>query len=83
MTAVATIPAGNITLSGGTISLRMMGDVNGDGVVNMKDIALVARAFGSSSSSTNWNSAADLNGDGVVNMKDIALVARHFGEHYP
>jgi len=57
-------------------------DVNQDHVCNMKDLALVARAFGSSRGpppSSNWNPAADVNGDGVVNMKDIALVARHFG----
>jgi hypothetical protein len=83
LTAVATIPTGSNTLSNGTISVRLMGDVNGDGFVNMKDIALVARAFGSHPGSPNWNPACDLNGDGVVNMKDIALVARNFGQHYP
>jgi|GEM_PF-2130854 hypothetical protein len=66
-----------------TITVRLMGDVNGDNVVNMKDIALVARAFGTTTSSSNWNPACDLNYDGVVNMKDIALVARAFGTHYP
>jgi len=59
--------------------VRIMGDVNGDGMVNMKDIALVARAFGSTPTSLNWNFAADLNRDGMVNMKDLALVARNFG----
>jgi len=66
-----------------TITIRLLGDINGDNVVNMKDIALVARAFGSTISSPNWNPACDLNYDGVVNMKDIALVARAFGTHYP
>ena len=57
-------------------------DIGDYGIVNMKDIALVARAFGSTPSSPNWNPAADVNGDGVVNMKDVALVARDFGETY-
>jgi len=83
LTAVATISTGSSTLSGVTITVRLMGDVNGDGRVDMKDIALIARAFGSTPSSPNWNPAADVNGDGVVNMKDIALVARNFGQHYP
>jgi PKD repeat protein len=82
LTAVVTIPTGSNTLSNGTLAVRLMGDVNGDGRVNVKDIALVARAFGSTPISPNWNPAADLNGDGVVNMKDIAIVARNFGQQY-
>lgn|GEM_PF-1776280 len=82
LTAVATIPTGSNTLSNGTLAVRLMGDVNGDGRINVKDIALVARAFGSTPTSPNWNPAADLNGDGVVNMKDIAIVARNFGQQY-
>jgi hypothetical protein len=49
------------------------------GLVTMKDVAIVARAFGSTPGASNWNPAADLNGDGKVDMKDIALEARHFG----
>ncbi len=69
-----------------TITVRLLADVNGDNVVNMKDIAIVARSFGSvigPPPSSNWNLAADINYDGTVNMKDIALVARAFGTHYP
>lgn len=58
------------------------GDVNGDVVVNMKDLGIVARAFGSYPGSSNWNPVADLNGDGTVNMKDIAIIARNFGRTY-
>ncbi|MGD0159160.1 MAG: NosD domain-containing protein [Candidatus Bathyarchaeia archaeon] len=81
LTAVATIPTGSNTLSGETITIKLMGDINDDGVVNLKDIALVARAFGSTPGSSNWNPNADINGDGTVNMRDIALVARQFGNH--
>jgi hypothetical protein len=83
LTAVATIATSSNTLSNGTFTVRLLGDVNGDGRVDMKDIAMVARAFGSTSSSPNWNPAADINGDGTVSMKDIAIVARNFGQHYP
>ena len=83
LTAVATIPTGSNTLSDGTITIKLLGDVNGDGRVDLRDIALVARAFGSNPTSSNWNPYADINGDGTVNMKDIDLVARNFGQHYP
>jgi len=83
LTTTAALTNSCNTLSNGTITVRLMGDVNGDGRVDLKDLALVARAFGSTPGSPNWNPAADVNGDGVVNMKDIALVARNFGQHYP
>jgi len=49
------------------------------GIVDMRDVAYVARHFGTNSTSPNWDPAVDVNGDGVVNMKDVAIVARHFG----
>ena len=73
----------NNNSTGGNVVVTIPGDVNGDFKVDMKDIALVARAFGSTIGSTNWNANADINGDGTVNMKDVALAARHFGQHYP
>jgi parallel beta-helix repeat protein len=80
LTAVATIPAGSHSLSSGNITVRVPGDVDGNGRVDLRDIALVARALGSTPGSPNWNPAADINGDSVVNMQDITLVAKHFGQ---
>ncbi|MYA98357.1 hypothetical protein F4X90_01575 [Candidatus Poribacteria bacterium] len=45
-------------------------DVNGDGVVNIQDLVIVANAFG--------EAAPDLNGDGVVNILDLVIVANAF-----
>ena len=45
-------------------------DVNGDGVVNIQDLVIVANAFGAA--------APDLNGDGVVNIQDLVIVANAF-----
>jgi hypothetical protein len=79
LVAVATIPTGSNTFIDGNITVRLKGDVNGDGKIDMKDIVLVARALGSAPTSPNWNPAADVNCDGVVNMKDLAIVVRFFG----
>ena len=49
-------------------------DANGDGVVNIIDLTLVASNFGK----TGQNDA-DVNGDGVVNIIDLTLVAGAFG----
>ena len=47
-------------------------DVNGDGVVNIFDLTLVAQGFGTDSLE------ADVNGDGVVNVFDLVFVANQF-----
>jgi hypothetical protein len=58
-------------------------DIDHNGIINMKDIAVVARAFGSEKGDADWNHLLDLNADGKVNMIDIAMVAKLFGETYP
>jgi len=58
----------------------ILGDLNNDGTVNIGDIAIVAKAFGSYIGHRRWDSAADMNKDDVIDILDIALVARNFGE---
>jgi hypothetical protein len=53
-----------------------MCDLNADSRVNMRDVAYVARHFGSHT----LGDRADLNKDDVVDMQDIASVSAHFGE---
>jgi hypothetical protein len=60
-------------------SIVLVGDINGDGVVNILDAILLADAFGSVPGDSNWNPAADLNGDGVVNILDAILLSDNFG----
>ena len=47
-------------------------DVNGDGVVNILDLTLVAQGFGAD------KRGIDVNGDGVVNVFDLVFVADQF-----
>jgi hypothetical protein len=56
-----------------------LGDVNRDGKIDMKDIALISRAYGSRPGDPNWNPDADLNGDGIIDDKDLAIARAHFG----
>ena len=46
-------------------------DINGDGVVNIQDLVIVANALG--------KAEPDLNGDGIVNIQDLVIVANAFG----
>ncbi|UCB61470.1 MAG: hypothetical protein JSW72_05345 [Candidatus Bathyarchaeota archaeon] len=54
-------------------------DINADGVVDMKDVALAASAFGSFSGHARWNREADINEDGRVSLKDICHIILDFG----
>ena len=58
-----------------TEAVRLATDVNGDGIVNISDLVLVAANFGKTG-----ETPADVNGDGVVNIIDLLLVAVHLGE---
>jgi len=64
-------------------------DLNGDGKVNMEDLYIAARAFGSygpdyrypgSPPHSRWNPDADITRDNKVDMRDIVLIARDFGK---
>ena len=51
-------------------------DLNGDDIVNVQDLVIVANALGE----TSEGSRADINDDGVVNILDLVLVANAFGD---
>jgi uncharacterized protein (DUF2141 family) len=58
----------------------ILGDINGDGNVDIKDVGIVAKAFGTTPSDPRWNPAADLDGNGKIDTRDIAIVAANFGK---
>ena len=55
-------------------------DLNKDGRVNIMDIAIVAKAFGSKPGDPNWNEIADLDKNEIINIIDISMVAKDFGK---
>jgi hypothetical protein len=57
---------------------KVIGDVNGDGVVNCTDLAIVRASLGKRAGQAGFDPRADLNGDGVVNLVDLAIVSRAF-----
>lgn len=61
------------------ISVILLGDINKDYLINMKDIAADILLYQTTPSSPNWNPDADLNKDGLVNMRDIAALVHYFG----
>jgi len=60
---------------------KLEGDVNGDNVVDIFDVVIVAAAFGSRPGDPNWDARADLRPEfGLIDIFDFMIVAAHFGE---
>jgi len=61
----------------------LTGDINVDGKVDMRDLSIVALAFGSYPGDPRWNPEADINGDNKIDMRDLVLICKNFGNSYP
>jgi len=61
------------------VKITVAGDINGDWVVDIFDIAPIAIAFGTSRGQPGYNANADVNRDGVIDIFDIVQVALVFG----
>lgn len=54
-------------------------DLDGDGDVDMWDVAKVAKCYGFKAGDPEYESSCDLDGDGEIDMSDVTRVARMFG----
>jgi len=57
-----------------------IGDINGDCIVNIVDLATAGLAFNSKPGWANWNPKADVNRDGKVDILDLAAVGLNYGK---
>jgi len=57
-----------------SVESERLGNLNGDGVVNIIDLFILLRSWGE-----NPSSPADLNGNGVVNLMDILILFANWG----
>jgi len=55
-------------------------DVDRNGVIDIRDIASVAKAYGSEPDDPNWNPEADIDGNDIIDILDIAKVAKDYGK---
>jgi len=62
------------------IEIIHRGDLTSDGTVDIRDITIVAMAFGSNIGDENWNIITDLNDGEVIDIRDITTVAMEFGK---
>lgn len=69
----------NNVLVDGKVKIRMLGDINDDDSVDILDVVLAARAYGSKPEAINWNAFADLAPQwGVIDILDIVTLTSHY-----
>jgi len=65
----------------GWIRIKMLGDLNGDDIINIYDIVLAAVAYNSRPGDPNWNPEADVAQPyGYVDIYDIVTIASKYGQ---
>jgi hypothetical protein len=64
----------NINIAAG-LGLNKSPDINGDGVVNGLDLAILSKAWGTIAGEPNYDYRCDFNNDGIVNGLDLGILA--------
>lgn len=58
----------------------VLGDINGDGRVNYKDLAILGAAYGTARGEAGFVIEADLNDDGLVDFRDLGILGVNYGK---
>jgi subtilisin len=66
-----------------TPNQRPVGDINIDHIVDMTDVSIAARAYGTSPTDPLWDPRADIIIDNFIDMSDISLIASNYGKKDP
>ena len=66
------------TKIGGVVTVRIP-DVNGDGKVDIRELAALGRAWGAKTGDANYDIRVDFNEDGVIDGSDLGLLALNWG----
>lgn len=62
------------------ITLDCTGDVNGDGVVDLTDLAVLLSAFDACTGDPLYDPNIDIDGSGCIDLTDLAVLLSHFDE---
>jgi hypothetical protein len=57
----------------------LLGDINGDGIVDYRDLAILGSSYGKSRGEAGYKDEADLNDDGIVDYRDLAILGANYG----
>lgn len=79
---MATLDSGKINLAttNGGINIISLQDIDGNGIVDMLDIAEVGNLYNVKSTDSNYKKRVDLNNDNIIDIYDIVKVASKVGD---
>jgi len=76
-------PANNIMYDG-WVKIKMIGDINGDGVIDIHDVVMVTSIYHHDENDPDWNPDADLVPPwGYIDIYDVVTIAARYGKHCP
>ena len=76
-----TDPTNNKVTNGTFIAKTLLGDIDGNGVVDIYDAIRLSNAFGSSQRGAKFNADADFNGDLTIDIYDAIILAGNFNKN--
>lgn len=66
----------------GYVAIKLLGDVNGDGYIDLYDAVELSTAYGTHEGDPNWNPEADLAPPwGVIDIYDAVTLSSRYGQH--
>lgn len=71
---------GDNTITHENIRVKLLGDVDDNGIVDISDLHALSAAYGSVPESPNWNEEADMNGDNEVNGLDLSAFVQKYSK---
>jgi hypothetical protein len=75
------------SLGGGNVAIVHAGDINGDGKIDVKDVAKICSLYGVKYPDPKYDPNSDVTGptqglaDGKIDVRDVALVSSRYGWH--
>jgi hypothetical protein len=75
-----TINLGDNTRTMGPVLLRIPGDVNADGRVNLEDLARFNSALGATPGHPNWDQECDIYENDIIDVKDLYILSSNYGQ---
>jgi hypothetical protein len=77
------INTANNTYGGGTVTVTILGDVDGSFNVNILDVVKITGIYGAKRGQLGFYSNSDLDDNGVINILDVVRCTGHYGDKYP
>ncbi|MDP6494901.1 MAG: CARDB domain-containing protein, partial [Dehalococcoidia bacterium] len=61
-------------------SAVLLGDTNGDNVVDYRDLAMLGAAYGTNEGESAFDVRVDFNGDAIIDYRDLAMLGANYGQ---